>query len=136
MFRQSDMNWRGSRRAAIIELMHRAGVVYYPCLACLVFGLTLRAESCGDIAKVDFRNHVIVAAHYSTEPDYRMSNGPGPGGPLRLHHGVFLQWDLPPSEIARLSAEERDEIMRNPIGGLRLNEICFRIQSDPLVFVY
>ena len=64
-----------SRRAAIIELMHRAGVVYYPCLACLVFGLTLRAESCGDIAKVDFRNHVIVAAHYSTEPDYRMSNG-------------------------------------------------------------
>ena len=94
--------------------MHRIRVVYQAWLACLLCASTLRAAPCRDIANVDFRNHVIVAARYNGNPFYGLFNGPGPGGPLRLRAGVFLQWDLTPGEIAKLSAEERDEVMRKP----------------------
>jgi hypothetical protein len=41
-------------------------------------------------------------------------NGPGPGGPLRFHDGVFLQWDLTPEMWSVLSSEERAETNAKP----------------------
>jgi hypothetical protein len=81
-----------------------------------VFGASnaIAAVSCRDIASVDFRNQVILARSDSGKPDYGVFNGPGPGGPLRLRDGVFLQWDLTPGMWAMLSPEEREETSRKP----------------------
>lgn len=80
-----------------------------------VFGVSnaLAAASCRDIASVDFRNQVIRARSESW-PDYGLFNGPGPGGPLRLRDGVFLQWDLTPGMWSMLSSEGRAETNAKP----------------------
>jgi hypothetical protein len=74
----------------------------------------MAAVSCSDIASVDFRNLLIPATSYSGKPYYGAFNGPGPGGPLGLRGGVFLQWDLTAGERATLSVEEREEIDHKP----------------------
>ena len=74
----------------------------------------IAAVSCRDIARVDFHNQVILARSDSGKPDYGVFNGPGPGGPLRMRDGVFLQWDLTPGMWAMLSPEEREETNRKP----------------------
>jgi hypothetical protein len=73
----------------------------------LVLGASnaIAAVSCRDIASVDFRNQVIPARSGSGRSYYGEFNGPGPGGPLRLRDGVFLQWDFP---------EEREDTNRKP----------------------
>jgi hypothetical protein len=81
-----------------------------------VFGASnaIAAVSCRDIASVDFRNQVIRARSDSGKPYYGVFNGPGPGGPLRLRDGVFLQWDLTPGMWAMLSPDEREETNGKP----------------------
>ena len=74
----------------------------------------IAAVSCRDIASVDFHNQVILAKSDSGKPFYGTFNGPGPGGPLRLRDGVFLEWDLTPEMWAMLSPEEREETNRKP----------------------
>ena len=80
-----------------------------------VFGVSnaLAAVSCRDIGSVDFRNQVIHA-NSDSWPDYGLFNGPGPGGPLRLRDGVFLQRDLTPGMWSQLSSEERSEADARP----------------------
>lgn len=72
------------------------------------------AQSCRDIAGVDFRNSTIRAARDDGKHDYGLFNGPGPGGEFRLHNGESLQWDLGPRDLAPLSDKERVELMGQP----------------------
>jgi hypothetical protein len=100
-------------RQSIVELMCWFVALNRIWLTSLLCAPVTLAASCRDIAKVDFRNRVILAPSYTGKPFYGLFNGPGPGGPLRLRNGMFLKWDGP-AEMTRPSAEQRDENLRKP----------------------
>ncbi len=72
------------------------------------------AQSCRDVATVDFRNSVIPAKLNSGKRFYGPFNGPGPGGEFRLRDGSFLEYDLTPRELAALTPKERKEVTSRP----------------------
>ena len=91
-----------------------------------VFGASnaIAAVSCRDIASVDFSNQAILARNGAGKPYYGLFNGPGPGGPLRLRDGVFLEWDLSPGMWAMLSPEEREETNGKPDWKTTIREVA------------
>lgn len=73
------------------------------------------AQSCRDIATVDFRNSVIHAKLNSGKRFYGPFNGPGAGGDFLLRDGVFPEYEgFTPREIAALPAKERKEVTSKP----------------------
>lgn len=98
-----------------IKLMGRIAIISSFWVLGLYWSLLASWAACRDVASIDFRNRVIPAASDLGKADYGTFNGPGPGGPLRLRDGLFLQWDRITSRIwSEMPAEEREEIKQKP----------------------
>ena len=98
-----------------IKLMGHIAIISSVWLLGLTLAPLASGAACRDVASIDFRNRVIRAASDLGETDYGIFNGPGPGGPLRLRDGAFLQWDGITSRMwSEMPADERKEIKQKP----------------------